>query len=155
MSDPKGISTQIEPTQTIATSFLDHNGVLGKVSLPLLIPPANPSVTTARTPRVPTLKYPIAPHTLAAWKLQVEIDSHSPTSLVITTANAILHFLQNPSNPPYTRNPTEPELDGRDQILSLAADLQNILGDAMHMATAVFPLKVATPGKGQTLPHHL
>ena len=68
MWDPKGLATQSEPTQTIATSFLDHNGVLGKVSLPLLIPPANPIVTTARTPRVPAFKYPIAPHTLAAWK---------------------------------------------------------------------------------------
>ncbi len=52
--DPKSLTTQSEHTQTIATSFLDHNGVHGKVSLPLLIPPANPIVTTARTPRVPT-----------------------------------------------------------------------------------------------------
>ncbi len=146
MWDPKGLSDQSEPTQTIATSFLDHSGVLGKVSLPLLIPPANPSVTMARTPRVPTFKYPIAPHTLAAWKSQVEIDSHSPTSLAITTANTILHNLQNPPDPPYTRDPTVPDLSDRDSILSLAADLQNILGDAMHMAMTMFPLKAATPG---------
>ena len=25
----------------------------------------------------------------------------------------------------------------------------------MHMATTMFPLKAATPDKGQTLPHHL
>ena len=68
MWDPKSLATQSEPTHTIATSFLDHSGVLGRVSLPRLIPPANPTVKTARTPRVPTFKYPIAPHTLAAWK---------------------------------------------------------------------------------------
>jgi hypothetical protein len=43
----------------------------------------------------------------------------------------------------------------RDSILSLATDLQNILRDATHMATTMFPLKAATPGKGQTLSHHL
>ncbi len=66
MWDPKDLATQSEPTRTIVTSFLDHNGVLGKISLPLLIPPANPIVTTARTPRVLTFKCPIPPHTLAA-----------------------------------------------------------------------------------------
>ena len=66
--DPKGLTTQIGPTQTIATSFLDHNGVLGKASLPLLIPPTNPILTTVKTPRFPTFEYPIPPHTLAAWK---------------------------------------------------------------------------------------
>jgi hypothetical protein len=138
MWDPKSLTTQSGPTQTIATSFLDHNGVLGKVEVPLLIPPASPIVTTARTPRVPTFKYPISPHTLAAWKSQAEIDSHSPTSLAIATANSILTNLQGPTNPSDTRDPTEPVLGGRYSILSLAADLQNILGDAMHMATTVF-----------------
>jgi hypothetical protein len=138
MWDPRKLTTQIGPTQTIATSFLDHNGVLGKVSLPLLIPPANLIVTTAKTPRVPTFKYPIPPHTLAAWKSHVEIDSHSPTALAIATTNAILTNLQSPTNPSDTRDPTEPVLGGRDSILSLAADLQNILVDAMHMATIIF-----------------
>jgi hypothetical protein len=90
MWDPKGFITKIEFTQTIATSFLDHNVVLGKVSLPLLIPPASQIITTAMTPRVPMFKYPIPPHTLAASKSHVEIDSHSPTSLAIAAANAIL-----------------------------------------------------------------
>ena len=63
--DPRDLVTQSEPTLTIPTSFLDHNGVLGRVSLPLLIQPATPIVCAARTPRVPTLKYPIQPHTLA------------------------------------------------------------------------------------------
>ena len=42
-----------------------------------------------------------------------------------------------------------------DSILYLAIDLQQILGDAMDMATTMFPLKATTPGKGQALPHHL
>ena len=49
----------------------------------------------------------------------------------------------------------EPVLGDRDSILSLATDLQSILGEAMHMATTMFPLKAGTPNKGQTLPHHL
>ena len=63
-----GLTTQTGPTQTIATSFLDYNGVQGKTSLSLLIPPAKPIRTTVRTLRVPTFKYPIPLHTLAAWK---------------------------------------------------------------------------------------
>jgi hypothetical protein len=64
--DPKDIVIQSEPTLTIPTSFLDHSGVLGRASLPLLIPPATPTLCAARTPRVPTFKYPIHPQTLAA-----------------------------------------------------------------------------------------
>jgi hypothetical protein len=108
-----------------------------KSSLSLLIPPANLIRKTARTPRVPTFKYPIPPHTIAAWKSHVEIDSHSPTSLAIVTANAILTNLQDPTNPTDTPDPTEHVLCGRDLILSLATDLQTILGDAMHLATTI------------------
>jgi len=43
----------------------------------------------------------------------------------------------------------------RDSTLTPATDLQNIMGDVMHMATTMFPLKAATPDKGQTLPHQL
>jgi hypothetical protein len=46
-------------------------------------------------------------------------------------------------------------LGGRDSIFFLAAYLQNILGDVMHMATTMFELKAGTSNKGQTLPHHL
>jgi hypothetical protein len=46
-------------------------------------------------------------------------------------------------------------LDDKDSILSLATYLQNILGDAMHMATTMFSLKAGTTCKRQTLPHHL
>jgi len=42
-----------------------------------------------------------------------------------------------------------------DSVLSLAADLQIILGDAMQMATTMFPMKADIPCKGQALPHNL
>jgi hypothetical protein len=62
------LTTQIGPTQTFATSFLDQSGGLGRTLLPLLILPAYPFLTTAKTPRVPMFKYQIPSHTLAAWK---------------------------------------------------------------------------------------
>jgi hypothetical protein len=34
---PKGRTTQVDPTHTITTSLLDHGGVLGRISVPLLI----------------------------------------------------------------------------------------------------------------------
>ena len=153
--DPKGLTIQIGPTQTIVTSFLDHNGVLGKTLIPLLILPANSIRTTVMTPRVPTFKYPIPPHTLAASKSHVAIDSHSPTSMAIATANATRTHLRDCTNPSKTKDPTGPMLDDRDIILSLATYLYTILGEAMHMATTMFPLKAGTPGKKQTRPHHI
>ncbi len=75
--------------------------------------------------------------------------------MAIATANAILANLQGPTNPSDTTDPMECLLGGRDSILSLAADLQNILGVAMHLDTTMFQLKACTPHKGQTLPHHL
>jgi hypothetical protein len=139
----------------IATSSLDHSGVLGKVSLPLLIPPANPIPTTDKTPRVPTFKYPISPHNLGAWKSQVAVDSYSPTSLAIATTNVILTSLGDSLNSSNITDPTGPMLGERNYILSLATYLQIILEDAMHMATTMFPLKAFTPCKGQSIPHYL
>ena len=95
ISDPKGLTTQAGPTQTIGTSFLDHSGVLGTTSIPLLIPPAPAPTKSAITPRVPTFKYPIPPHSLAECKARVAVDdSLSPTRLAIATANAILSSLE-------------------------------------------------------------
>ena len=53
--DPHKLAHQTGLTTTVESAFLDHNGVLGKISLPILIPPATPSPTAARPPRVPTL----------------------------------------------------------------------------------------------------
>jgi hypothetical protein len=100
-------------------------------------------------------KYPIPPHSLTAWKTHVVVESHSATSLAIATANAILNSLG--GSPPKSKPANTPghHLGGREAILSLAADLQNILGDAMDMAKTMFPLKATTSNKGRTLPHHL
>jgi hypothetical protein len=147
--DPKGLTIQNGPTQAITTWFLDHCGVLEKTSLPLLIPPAQVLSTSAKTPRVPMFKYPIPPHSLAAWKTRVAVDSHSPTSLAIVTANAILRCLKDGTHIATPANTTGQQLGDMDSILSLATDLQNIRGDAMDMATTMFPLETTTPCKGQ------
>jgi hypothetical protein len=96
--DPKGLTIQNGPIQTITTSFLDHNRVLGTASLPLLIPPAHVPTKLAITPRVPMFKYPIPVFSLAAWKTRVEVDSHFPTSLAIATADVILRNLEDDTN---------------------------------------------------------
>jgi hypothetical protein len=92
--DPKSLTTQNGPTQTIKISFLYHNGVLGTASLPLLVPPAFEPSKPAITPRVPTFKYPIPSHSLEEWKARVAVDSHSPTTLAIANANAILRQME-------------------------------------------------------------
>ena len=76
------------------------------------------------------------------------VDSHSPTSLAIATVNAILTSLGDSQNPSNTADPTGPLLGDRDSILSFANDLQNILGDAIHTAKTMFPLKTNTPCNG-------
>ncbi len=125
--DPQDLTLQIGPTLTIDTSFLDHNRVLGRASLPLLIPPVTPILRTTRTPRVPTSKYPIPPHTLAAWKTHVAVAFHTPSSLAPATVKAILTSLESAPHPPPPEDPTGPRLGDRDSILYLAADLQTIL----------------------------
>jgi hypothetical protein len=84
------------------------------------------------------------------------MDSNSPTLLAIATAGAILDNLADPlATTGSTEGDTGVHLGDRESILSLASDLQNILGDAMDLATTMFPLKASTPDKRQTRPHHL
>ena len=99
-------------------------------------------------------KCPISPHYLTEWKARVVVDSLSPTKLAIAIANAILRNLEDGVTAAPPAN-TSQQIGGRDSILSLAADLQRILDDAMSMATAMFPLKASTPCKGKILSHHL
>ena len=153
--DPKCLTTQNGPNQTITISFLDHNGVLGIASLPLLISSAHVHSRSAITSRVPIIKYPIPMHSLATWKTRVAVESHSPTSLVIATANAILRNLEDGTTVVTPENTAGQQLGGMDSILSLATDLQQIQGNATDMATTMFTLKDTTPCKVQTLPHHL
>ena len=85
----------------------------------------------------------------------MSIDSYHPTFLAIATANAILNELEDTQPSPTAAVPTGSRIGDRDSILSLAADLQHILEEAMDLATTMFPLKADTPAKSQTLPHHL
>ncbi len=83
-------------------------------------------------------------------------DSHSPTSLGIATANAILGFLGGTTPTPITTEPPTLHMGGRDFILSLASDLQAILGDeAMLLATNMLPHKPKAPATERTLPYPL
>ena len=79
-------------------------------------------------------------------------DSHSPTYLAIATANAILLSLGDSTNTSTPANIADQHLGGKDFILSLGTDLQNILGDAMGMATAMFLLKATTHCKAISSP---
>jgi hypothetical protein len=54
-----------------------------------------------------TFKYPIPSHSLAEWKARVVVDSHSPTTLAIATANAIVR------NPEDGMNIATPEIMGQ------------------------------------------
>jgi hypothetical protein len=85
----------------------------------------------------------------------VILDYHSPISLAIATTNAILTSLEDTTPPPNPLEPTHHYPRGREYILSIANDLQNILGDAMDLATSTFSQKSITPDKGHALPHHL
>ncbi len=85
----------------------------------------------------------------------MSVGSYHPTFLAIATANAILNGLEDPQPSLTATIHTGSRIGDRDSILSLAADLQHILEDAMDLATTMFPLKADTPTKSQTLPHHL
>ena len=98
-------------------------------------------------------EYPIPLHSLAAWKTRVAINSHSPTTLAIATANAILRNLEDGTNIATPETATGQQIVGGDSILSLAADLQQVLGDAIDMVPTMFSLKATTACKGQVLPH--
>ncbi len=85
----------------------------------------------------------------------MSVDSYHPTFLAIATANAILNGLEVTHISPTAAIHTESWIGDRDSIICLAADLQHTLGEAMDLATNMFPLKAGTPTKGQTLPHHM
>jgi hypothetical protein len=96
--------------------------------------------------------YTIPEHTLAEWKAQVIVDSQSHISLAIATVNAILASLENIAPPPNLVEPTHHSLGGKESILSLANDLQNMLGDAMALATSMFPKKSTLRARGTPSP---
>ena len=52
-------------TRTLPSAFLDHNGVMGRMHLPILTAAAiAPPPFLANLPRVPMFQYPIPEHTL-------------------------------------------------------------------------------------------
>ena len=83
-------------------------------------------------------QYPIPANPLERWKSQVVVDSHSPISLAIATATAILRSLDAVTTPnhPVKKNHY---LRDRESVLSLTADIQAIVGDAMTLASNMFP----------------
>ena len=46
-------------------------------------------------------------------------------------------------------------MGGKESVISLAADVQSILGDVVTLATNMFPQKPTSAGKGEMLPNHL
>ena len=88
---------QIGNTENIPSAFLDHHGVLGKISLPILtaeaIIPPNP-----QPPRVPMFQYPIPEHTLAEWKAKVAVDSYMPTMFARATALSLKESIDLPTD---------------------------------------------------------
>jgi len=137
----------------VQTAFLDHQGVIGTLHLPILSMEAlRPPMV--KPPRVPLFRYPIPEPILEGWKAKVVVDSYASISL----AKAIGHYLlaslgDGPENIP-TCGAMDPHCISS-SIVGLAKDIQAILGDALAEATTTFPHKPpATLGQG-TLPRHL
>jgi hypothetical protein len=152
--DPKHITHQIGNTQNIPSAFLDHHGVLRRISLAILtsaaIAPPNP-----QPPRVPMFQYPVPEHTLDAWKSKVAVDSYTPTMLARATTLSLMDSIEFPTGHISPKDSRETSQDTKIHILELANTLQNILGEAMATATTVFLHKVAPPPTKGTLPRHL
>jgi hypothetical protein len=70
------------------------------------------------------------------------------------TATAILDNLKTANMQHH--DALEPQqLGGRESVLSLTTVIQTILGDAIVLATIMFPHKSTLPGKAKTPPHHM
>ena len=89
------MSRHVEDTQTDPSAFLDHNGVLGRIRLPILSTVAI-VLPLSKLPRVPILRYPIPEHTLEEWKTKVAVDSYIPTLLAKAMALSLLARLYVP-----------------------------------------------------------
>jgi len=151
MWDPRQLSTQIGDTTTLSTSFFYHKGALGTIRIPVLTVESTAS-PPPRTPRVPTLLFPVPDHAMKKWRSKVAVDSSDAITLSSAMTRLLLDCMSYDNKrlgePP--ANPQEVE----SAILSIANHLQNILGGAMNSAIAISPQKPAAPTRG-TLPHHL
>ena len=79
------------------------------------------------------------------------METHYPISLAITTATAISDNLEAASVQHHEAFGSR-QLEGRESVLSLATNIQTILGDAMAMATTMLPHKPTSSGKAKTPP---
>ena len=152
--DPTQITHQIGVTQTIHSAFLDHHGVLGKITIPILttaaIAPSNP-----QPPRIPMFQYPIPEHTLEEWKSRVTVDSYAAITLARATALSLNDSLEFPTGAISPKGTREISQDTTTHLFDLANTLQVIIGETMDTATAMFPHKSAPPPSRDTFPRHL
>jgi len=152
MWDPRRLTDQIGRTTTLTTSFLDHKGVLGIIQIPVLTEKATAPPPT-RTPQVHTLRFQVPEHDMETWHSKVAVDSVTTTALASAMARTLLGYLSLDDN--QGQHNTLPSPKGVEAaILSIASDLQTILGEAMPTATAISPQKQAAPKKN-TLPQQL
>jgi hypothetical protein len=98
---------------------------------------------------------PIPEHTLEEWKSKVTVDSYAAIMLARATALSLKDSLKSPTRAISPKGNKEISQDTKTHILELANTLQDILGEAMDTATAMFPHKAAPPPSRGTLPRHL
>ena len=133
----KRMSRQTDDTLTVQTTFLDHQGVLGTLHLPIPPPEALPP-TLARPPRVPLFRYPIPEPTLDGWKSKVAVNSHADISLAKAMSHSLLASLTHQPEGKPTRDALAPQwVDA--SIIGISNDIQAILGEALAVATIMFP----------------
>ncbi len=100
-------------------------------------------------------QYPIPEHTLEEWKSKVTVYSYTTIMLARATALSLKGSLESPTGTISLEGNKETSQDTKTHILELANILQEILGEAMDTATAMFPHKEAPPPSRGTLPRHL
>jgi len=111
---PRHISRQTEDTVTVQTTFLDHQGVIGTIHLPIM-PTEVLLLPLARPPRVPLFRYPIQGPILEGWKSKVAVDSYAATSLAKAMGHAIIASIgQEPGN-----SPTDDTIDPQGIVSSI------------------------------------
>ena len=84
-------------------------------------------------------RYPIPADTKVEWKSRVAVVSHAAITLAITTARVMLAHLESPDSTTPPSDHLGQILGGKESILFLAMDLQNILGEALDTAVTKFP----------------
>ena len=112
----------MEDTQAIPYAFLDHNGVLGRIHLPILTAEAIVP-TLAKPPRVPMFQFLIPEHTLEDQKSTMAADSYTATLLPKMMALSLLDSLSLTSGDQPLEDHGEPTQETTASILGLARNL--------------------------------